>query len=75
MYKAIENLQYLILVLLIIGQCVVGQSFFIGQGVYFIANLLLVIRTFYLRRPISDKVKDVSMLGITTGIILIRIFA
>lgn len=74
MYKAIENLQYLILVLLIIGQCVVGQSFFIGQGVYFIANLLLVIRTFYLRRPISDKVKDVSMLGITTGIILIRIF-
>lgn len=74
MYKAIENLQYLILVLLIIGQCVVGQSFFIGQGVYFIANLLLIIRTFYLRRPISDKVKDVSMLGITTGIILIRIF-
>jgi hypothetical protein len=74
MYKAIENLQYLILVLLIIGQCVVGQSFFIGQGVYFIANLLLVIRTFYLHRPISDKVKDVSMLGITTGIILIRIF-
>jgi len=74
MYKTIENLQYLILVLLIIGQCVVGQSFFIGQGVYFIANLLLVIRTFYLRRPISDKVKDVSMLGITTGIILIRIF-
>lgn len=74
MYKAIENLQYLILVLLIIGQCVVGESFFIGQGVYFIANLLLVIRTFYLCRPISDKIKDVAMLGITTGIILIRIF-
>jgi hypothetical protein len=56
-----------------VGQCVVGESFFIGQGIYFIANLISVIRTFVLRRPISDKVKDIAMLGITTGLIIMKI--
>ena len=71
--KGFENLQYLVLALLIVGQCVVGESFFIGQGIYFIANLFSVIRTFVLRRPISDKVKDIAMLGITTGLIIMKI--
>ena len=73
MIKKFENLQYFILILLIAGQCVVGESFFIGQGIYFLANFLLVIRTFVLRRPISDKVKDVAMLGITAGLIIMKI--
>lgn len=73
--RSIENLQYFVLAALILGQCVVGESFYIGQIIYLIANALSVFRSFALRRPTSDKVKDVACLAITIGLILFKIFA
>ena len=70
--KVFELLNYLVLALLIIGQCTVGSNYFVGQFVYLSANLLAVTRCFILRRPTADKVKDFCMLGITTGLILIK---
>lgn len=70
--KTFELLNYLVLALLIIGQCTVGSNYFVGQFVYLSANLLAVTRCFILRRPTADKVKDFCMLGITTGLILIK---
>lgn len=72
--KAIENLQYITLIGLICAQCVVGSNFYIGQGIYLIANIVSVFRSFALDRPIADKVKDCACLGITAGLIFFRYF-
>lgn len=69
-----ENLQYVVLILLIIGQCTVGVNFYLGQCVYLFANLLAVTRNFKLRRPAADKVKECSCLAITIGLILFNLF-
>ena len=76
MQNRFENeVGFLIMALLIIGQCTVGEWFFFGQAVYLMANGLNVIRDFVLKRPISDKVKDVCFSAITIGLILIRVMA
>lgn len=71
--KAFELANYIVLALLIAGQCTVGSNFYVGQFVYLGANILAVTRTFILKRPMADKVKDFCMLGITTGLILIKV--
>lgn len=68
--KIFENLQFVTLALLIVGQCTVGANFYIGQGVYLLANLISVARCFVLGRPVADKVKDSVCLGVTVGLIL-----
>ena len=70
--KGFELANYLVLTLLITAQCTVGSNFFVGQFIYFSANVLAVVRCFVLKRPMADKVKDFCMLGITTGLILIK---
>lgn len=65
-------LNYVVLALLIIAQCTVGSNFYVGQFIYFSANALAITRCFVLKRPVADKVKDFCMLGITTGLILIK---
>lgn len=72
MRRFVENLQYLTLALLIIGQCTVGSIFYLGQGVYLAANLISVFRCFALGRPVSDKVKDVVCLAITISLLAIK---
>lgn len=72
--KIFTNLQYVVLVSVIVGQCVVGVNFFVGQAIYLIANTIAVIRCFVLNRPTPDKIKDCSCLGITAGLILFKIF-
>lgn len=71
--KFFEALNYLVLMLLILGQCTVGSNFIIGQSVYLGANIIAVTRTFVLKRPMADKVKDCCMLGITCGLLGIKI--
>lgn len=75
MRKTFENLQYIVLILLILGQCTVGSWFYLGQGFYLAANLLSTIRCFALNRPVSDKVKDTCCLAITIGLIFVKTFA
>ena len=71
--KMFELLNYLVLMMLIVGQCTVGSNFLIGQSVYLGANLISVSRCFILKRPIADKVKDCSCLAITCGLIAIKL--
>lgn len=71
--KFFEIINYLVLMLLIIGQCTVGANFLIGQFVYFAANAISVTRCFVLRRPVADKIKDCSCLAITSGLICIKL--
>jgi len=71
--KKIEDLQYLVLVLLIVGQCTVGANFWIGQCVYLLANVISVYRCFVLQRPAADKVKDICCLAITIGLLIFNL--
>jgi len=71
--KFFEVLNYLVLMLLILGQCTIGSNYLIGQCVYLGANIVSVSRCFVLKRPIADKVKDCCCLGITCGLIAIKL--
>ena len=68
--KIFENLQFVTLVLLIVGQCTVGSNFYVGQFIYLGANIVATIRNFVLKRAVADKVKDICCLAITIGLIL-----
>ena len=63
------ELNYFVIIVLIIGQIVTKTDFFIGQMTYLVANIVSFIRCFILHRPLADKVKDGCMLGITSGLI------
>lgn len=67
-----ENLQFLTLVLLIVGQCTVGANFWIGQCMYLGANIISVVRCFILVRPMSDKFKDCCCFAITVGLMAFK---
>ena len=67
--KVWKELNYLVLISLIVAQCVVKADFLIGQFVYLFSNILSFSRCFVLKRPLADKVKDGCMLGITSGLI------
>lgn len=75
MRKFFENLQYVTLVLLIVGQCTVGSLFYVGQVMYLVANVISVTRCFALNRPMADKIKDICCLAITIGLLFIKTFA
>ena len=70
--KFFESLMYLVLVLLIVGQCTVGSNFIVGQSVYLGANFIAVVRDFVLHRPTADKVKDCLCMAITCGLLAIK---
>ena len=60
---------YIVLALTILGQMFVGMDYLIGQGMWLIANIITVSRDFALDRPTSDKIKNVSMLALTIGLV------
>lgn len=74
MKKTFENLQYFVLMGLIIAQCVIGKWYLIGQGIYLLCNVISVIRDYVLDRPTADKVKNYSCTGITIGLILMALW-
>ena len=71
--KTVENLNYIVLMGLIIAQCVIGKWYLVGQGIYLACNLISATRSFVLKRPKADKIKDLSCTAITIGLILIAI--
>lgn len=73
MKKFFENLNYIVLMLLIIGQCTIGANWVVGQCVYLGANLISVSRCWILKRPAADKIKDCACLAITLGLLGIRL--
>lgn len=67
------TLNYVVICLLIVGQCIVGSDFMIGQCTYLGANIISVSRCFVLKRPMADKIKDCSCTAITVGLIGIKL--
>lgn len=67
------DILYLAMACTIIGQCLVGNSFFIGQGLFLGANATYLIRDFFLGRPKADKIKNTAFTAITFGLILMRL--
>lgn len=63
-----ENLQYAVLALTIFGQITVGPAYLVGQGGWFVANVVAFVRDFALSRPTADKVKDAAMIALTLGL-------
>lgn len=70
-----EIIGYIALAGLIIGQITVGFNFWIGQGAYLIADILVTIRCFVIKQATSDKVKNVALLAICFGVMIIKLFA
>lgn len=68
-----ENIQFFVLALTIAGQMFVGVAFFIGQGLWAVANIISIIRDFVLHRPVADIVKDSVMTAITIALITLRL--
>ena len=68
-----DNIGYLVLILLLIGQVTVGWAFFIGQGAYLIGNIINLVRDFKLDRPKADKIKNTCFTAITIGLIIIKL--
>lgn len=71
--KLFENLNYIVLMGLIIAQCVIGKWYLVGQGIYLFCNVISVTRSIVLKRPKADKIKDFSCTAITIGLILLAL--
>lgn len=71
--KFFTNLAYIAIALTVIGQCTMGTSFYIGQGAYLLANIVNCTRDIKLNRPKADKIKNFTFLGITIGLITLRL--
>lgn len=67
----VENLQLLGLALTIMGQVIIGSSYIAGQGLWLVSNLIAIFRDFYLHRPMADKVKNITLTGITLGLVVV----
>lgn len=65
-----ERSQYLVLILTIMGQVCIGANYFVGQGLWLIANAITVCRNSKMARPKADKVQGWFMLALTTGLII-----
>lgn len=72
--KVWEWIGYINLALCIVGQITVGKLYLFAQTAYLLANGIGVTRSFMLRRPVSDKVKDIVFFAITAALIILKIF-
>lgn len=71
--KIFENVLYVVIVLLLAGQILVGKNYLLGQGLYLAANTIAMTRAFALNRPIADKIKECCFFGVTAGLIFLRL--
>lgn len=69
-----ENAQYAVLFLTIVGQVLIGVSYFLGQGTWLLANAFTVTRNIKLDRPKADKVQGWFMFALTFGLIAANAF-
>ena len=64
---------YIAMFMTVLGQCVVGNIFYVGQGLFLIANVIYLVRDFKLGRPKADKIKNTLFTAITVGIIIMQL--
>jgi hypothetical protein len=67
----LANLLYISLALCLVAQIIIGGNYIAGQGLYLVANLIGVYRTFTMKRRTPDKVKDSCFLAVTLGLIIL----
>lgn len=72
--KLWENIGYVNLALCLFGQITVGWFYMVAQSAYLLANGIGVARSFILKRPTADKVKDTAFFAITLALIVIRMW-
>ena len=72
--KIWEFVGYLTLAGLIIGQITIGFNFWIVQIAYRVSDVIILIRSFAINQPTSDKVKIIAMTAICLGVIIVKIF-
>jgi hypothetical protein len=65
MRKIWVNSQYVVLALTMLGQIAIGSNYYVGQGLWLVANLITFGRNFVLERPRADKVQGGFMLALT----------
>lgn len=66
-----EGVGYLTLIGLVIGQIVVGYWYLFAQIIYLVCNFACTIRSFALKQPNADKIKNGVFTAITIGLIII----
>lgn len=71
--KIWDIIGYTNLALCIIGQITVGYFYLLAQTTYLIANGIGVIRSFALKRPVADKMKDIVFFAITIALIILKL--
>ena len=70
--KVWDNLGYVVLLGLIIGQMFIGFNFIIGQIVYIVTDVLILCRDFALHRPKSDKIKNGVLTVLACGALTVN---
>lgn len=70
----LENVQYVVLFLTVVGQILIGVNYFLGQGTWLLANAITVTRNVKLDRPRADKVQGWFMFALTFGLIVANAF-
>lgn len=72
--KIWEQLQYVVLFSIMVGQATTTINLLSGQALFLIGNIIGTIRAVILNRPRADIVKEVACLALTIAIIAITIF-
>lgn len=65
-----EKVQYIVLALTVLGQVCIGASYYLGQGLWLVANAITVSRNIALDRPRADRVQGWFMLALTLGLMV-----
>lgn len=68
-----ENLGYFILFGLIMGQIFIGHNFVIGESIYVITDIIIILRDFKLKRPKSDIIKNGVLTLLASGALVTNI--
>ena len=71
--KLWENIAYINIGLCLIANITIGYFYMFAQILYLLCNLTNVFRNIFLKRSIADKIRDIAFLGVTIGLIIIRL--
>lgn len=63
-----ELLGYGTIVLLLIGQIIVGKYYLLAQIIFTVANLVGTVRSFILHQPRADKLRNAVFFAVSLGL-------
>lgn len=73
-FDLMETFGYAGLALTILGQCVIGINYLVGQGCWLLANGLYLTKAFKQDLGRAEIVRNVAMSAITAGLMIIYWF-